>query len=121
MFKLSLAIVLVIAYQCECEFDYSQYWPGGKTTGAPIVLECGVGLIPINGDNNGTRDAAPGEVAFQVSLQKKVSGKWAHACGGVVATNGFVLTTASCVGGSNTEAFTRSEAGNVNLTKGGWT
>ncbi|CAG2183295.1 unnamed protein product, partial [Oppiella nova] len=119
MYKLSLLLVVLIAYRCQCEFDYSQYWPG-QSTAAPIVQECGVGLIPINPDINGTRDAEVGEVSWEVSVQPKTSGKWAHGCGGVVINKNFVLTTAKCIGGTNKEAMLRSEAGNVNLTKGGW-
>ena len=85
-------------YQCE---DWQKWWPGGggQTTKAPLNLMCGIGLTPINSEMNGTRDAEIGEVSWQVSVQSKEGGKWAHSCGGVVINKNYVLTTAHCIGG----------------------
>ncbi|XP_054155792.1 serine protease 33-like [Oppia nitens] len=112
-------MVALVAYQCNC----NDWWPpSGKTTQAPVVLACGQGLVAIDGEFNGSRSVQLGEVPWQVSVQSKAGGaKWGHSCGGVVISKDFVLTSAVCAGGgSNNEAFCRSEAGIVDLPKGGW-
>ena len=101
--RISLLFLFSLISLCRCDgFDWHQYWPnGGKTTNAPAVMECGVGLTPVNSQMNGTRDAEIGEISWQVSVQSKDGGKWAHSCGGVVINKNFVLTTAQCAGGGS--------------------
>lgn len=121
--KLMLLLVVINAVDSSAleAFDTNggnDWWPI-NTTPSSKSLECGVGITPLVTDMNGTRDANEGEIAWQVSVQKKTSGKWAHSCGGVVVNKQFVLTSAQCVDGSS-EAFFRSEAGIIDLPKGGW-
>jgi len=101
--------------------DWDNDWWPQKTTPSSQLLSCGVGVTPLVNDMNGTRNANEGEIVWQVSVQKKEkeTGKWAHSCGGVVIDKQLVLTSAECVGGSS-EATVRSEAGIIDLPKGGF-
>ena len=86
-------LLLSNIYLCNCA-DWDKWWPGGgggQTTKAPLNLACGVGLTPIDDQMNGTRDVKLGEVSWQVSVQSKDGGKWAHSCGGVVINNNYVF------------------------------
>ena len=94
----SFLILFSIVCLCRCE-DWNKYWPGAATTKAPLKLECGVGLTAINEEFNGTIEAQIGQISWQVSVQSKDGGKWAHSCGGVVINENYVLTTAQCAGG----------------------
>jgi hypothetical protein len=102
-FKLMLLLVIIQAYDSYCfdpkgAYGSNDWWPIEPTSSSKTP-ECGVGIIPLFTEMNGTRDANEGEIVWQVSVQKKTSGKWAHSCGGVVINKNFVLTSAQCVDG----------------------
>src|SRR5215475_6035406 len=101
--KLMLLLVIIQAYDSYCSSQWggnggNDWWPMG-TTSSSKILECGVGITPLFTEMNGTRDANEGEIVWQVSVQKKSNGKWAHSCGGVVINKQYVLTSAQCVDG----------------------
>ncbi|RLU26778.1 hypothetical protein DMN91_000575 [Ooceraea biroi] len=62
----------------------------------------------------GGRNAKPGEIPYQVSLQTISSGH--HFCGGVILNQNYVLTAAHCVSGKNVSLISAT-VGTTNLTR----
>ena len=94
-----LSSVLVLS-QCASFSDFMG--------GAPVPslepttpLPCGIGPVRIDGSVNTTIDATVGQVNWIVSIQaKKLGISWSHRCTGSLISNKAVLTTASCIDGS---------------------
>lgn len=72
-------------------------WGGSGTTAKPGP--CGFGPVLIPEQLNETVTAELGQVVWQVSVERKNGGTWAHSCGGVIIAKQAVLTSASCVDG----------------------
>ncbi|XP_072747507.1 chymotrypsin-2-like [Anoplolepis gracilipes] len=71
-------------------------------------------LITLNPKIVGGRNAKPGEIAYQVSLQTIKTGH--HFCGGVVLNQKYVLTAAHCVFGKNVKLISAT-VGTIDLRK----
>ncbi|KAG7197995.1 hypothetical protein KM043_016220 [Ampulex compressa] len=79
-----------------------------------LVAFSEAGVLPFNDPRivNG-EDAEPGEIPYQVSLQRLPSSK--HFCGGSVLNENYVITAAHCVAGKS-PATLKVVAGTIDLT-----